>query len=43
VAVLKLGIYEGDKDESSAYTWSEPTSTNIGMNLRWFQAGCTAK
>jgi hypothetical protein len=43
VAVLKLGVYEGDAEESSAYTWSEPTSTNIGMNLRWFQAGCTKR
>ncbi len=43
VAVLKLGVYEEGKEESTAYTWTEPTSKNIGMNLRWFQAGCTAK
>jgi hypothetical protein len=43
VEVLKLGVYGEDREESLAYTWTEPTSTNIGMNLRWFQAGCTKK
>ena len=44
VEVLKLAVYGEDDDEKSlAYTWSEPESTNIGMNLRWFQAGCTKK
>ena len=43
VAVLKLAVYEEGKEDSTAYSWSEPTSTNIGMNLRWFQAGCTRK
>ena len=41
VAVLKLAVYEEGKEESVAYSWAEPTSNNIGMNLRWFQAGCT--
>lgn len=43
VDVLKLAVYQEGKDESLAYTWSEPSSTNIGMNLRWFQAGCTKR
>ena len=41
VDVLKLAVYEEGKDESLAYTWTEPGSINIGMNLRWFQAGCS--
>jgi len=44
VEVLKLAVYDSEDDEKSlAYTWAEPSSTNIGMNLRWFQAGCTKK
>ena len=43
VEVLKVGIYEEGNDESLAYSWAEPGSTNIGMNLRWFQGGCTKK
>jgi len=43
VEVLKLAIYQEGQDESLAYTWTEPGSTNLGMNLRWFQAGCTTK
>jgi hypothetical protein len=43
VEVLKLGVYRDEEEKSLAYTWSEPDSTNIGMNLRWFQAGCTAE
>ena len=41
IDVLKLAVYEEGKEESLAYTWSEPGSTTIGMNLRWFQAGCS--
>jgi len=41
VEVLKIAVYGEDAEESLAYSWAEPTSTNIGMNLRWFQAGCT--
>jgi len=43
VEVLKLGVYGEDREESLAYAWTEPTSMNIGMNLRWFQAGCTKR
>lgn len=43
VEVLKIGIYEEGNDESLAYSWAEPGSENIGINLRWFQGGCTKK
>ncbi len=42
VPVLKLAVFEEGKEESVAYSWAEPSAANIGMNLRWFQAGCTA-
>ena len=41
--VLKLAVYEEGEEKSLAYAWAEPTSTNIGLNLRWFQAGCAAE
>lgn len=41
--VLKIAVYEEGNDESLAYSWAAPDSTNVGMNLRWFQAGCTKK
>ena len=43
VEVLKLAVYEEGREESVAYSWAEPTSSNIGFNLRWFQAGCAAQ
>ena len=43
VEVLKIAVYGEDKEKSLAYSWAEPSSKNIGMNLRWFQAGCTKK
>jgi hypothetical protein len=42
LAVLKLAVYEEGNEESLAYAWAEPSAKNIGMNLRLFQAGCTA-
>ena len=36
-------VYEEGNDESLSYSWAAPDSTNVGMNLRWFQAGCTAE
>ncbi len=39
--VLKLAIYEEGKDKAVAYTWASPGSKNIGINMRWFQAGLT--
>ncbi|MEX1312125.1 MAG: chromophore lyase CpcT/CpeT, partial [Candidatus Sulfomarinibacteraceae bacterium] len=41
VEVLKIAVYEEGNDESLSYSWAAPDSTNVGMNLRWFQAGCT--
>jgi hypothetical protein len=41
VEVLKIAVYGEDKEKSLAYSWAAPNSTNVGMNLRWFQAGCT--
>ena len=41
VDVLKIAVYEEGRDESLAYSWAAPDSSNVGMNLRWFQAGCS--
>jgi hypothetical protein len=43
VEVLKIAVYEEGNDTSLAYSWAAPNSTNVGMNLRWFQSGCTKK
>lgn len=39
--VLKLAIYEDGKDKAVAYTWGSPGAKNIGVNMRWVQAGLT--
>ncbi|MCX8019061.1 MAG: chromophore lyase CpcT/CpeT [Chitinophagaceae bacterium] len=39
--VLKLALYESGSSKAIAYTWASPQSKNIGLNLRWFQAGLT--
>ena len=39
--VLKLAVYETGRERALAYTWAEPGSVNIGINLRWMQAGLT--
>ena len=41
--VLKLGLIDEAEDYTLTYTWTEPGSIRIGMNLRWFQAGLTAE
>jgi hypothetical protein len=41
--VMKLAIYEAGKEQSVAYTWTEPQGTRIGVNLRWIQVGCSPK
>lgn len=41
--VMKLAVYESGKEQAIAYTWTEPTGTRIGINLRWFQVGCSAR
>jgi CpeT/CpcT family (DUF1001) len=37
--VLKLALYEVGVSKAVMYTWASPGSNNIGINLRWFQAG----
>lgn len=39
--VLKLALYEVGVSKAIMYTWASPGSKNIGLNLRWFQAGLT--
>ena len=41
--VLKLGLIDESEDYTLTYTWTQPGSIRIGMNLRWFQAGLTAE
>jgi hypothetical protein len=39
--VLKLGIVDNASGKTVAYTWGDPDSERIGINLRWIQAGFT--
>lgn len=39
--VLKLGVIEDRTGYTLSYTWTQPGSPRIGLNLRWFQAGLT--
>ncbi len=39
--ILKLAIYEVGVSKAIMYTWASPLSKNIGINLRWIQAGLT--
>lgn len=41
VPIMKLALYEKGRNESFAYTWSDPDTGRIGINLRWIQAGFT--
>jgi hypothetical protein len=41
VPIMKLALYEKGREESFAYTWSDPEAGRIGINLRWIQAGFT--
>jgi hypothetical protein len=43
VPVMKLALYEAGKEQAFAYTWAEPGSKKIGINLRWIQVGCSVK
>jgi len=43
VPVMKLALYEDGKEQAFTYSWAETTSTKIGINLRWFQVGCSLK
>ncbi len=40
-AVLKLGIINEAIGETLAYSWTDPRSERIGLNLRWIQSGLT--
>jgi hypothetical protein len=39
--VLKIALYEVGISKAILYAWATPGSRNIGINLRWFQAGLT--
>lgn len=41
IPVLKLAVYHEETERALAYTWAEPGSKRIGINLRWMQAGLT--
>jgi hypothetical protein len=41
--ILKLGLIEDATGKTVTYIWSETDTSNIGMNLRWFQVGLTAE
>ena len=43
VPVMKFAVYEEGKEQSIAYSWAETTSKKVGINLRWFQAGCSIR
>lgn len=43
IPVLKLAVYQQGVEMALAYTWAEPGSRRIGINLRWMQAGLTRK
>ena len=39
--ILKLTFYEENNPKSFLYGWGSPGTKNIGINLRWLQAGLT--
>ncbi len=41
VPVVELAIYEAGQERSIAYSWADPSSSRIGINLRKLQVGCT--
>lgn len=41
--VLKIALYEDKNSKAVMYAWASPGSNNIGINLRWLQAGFTLK
>lgn len=41
--VLKLGLIENKSGRTVAYSWASTNAKQIGMNLRWFQAGVTQR
>jgi CpeT/CpcT family (DUF1001) len=39
--VLKIAVYETGVSKAIAYAWATPGAKNIGINMRWIQAGLT--
>jgi CpeT/CpcT family (DUF1001) len=39
--VLKIAVYEVGVSKAIMYAWASPGAKNIGLNLRWLQAGLT--
>ena len=39
--VLKVGVIEDRTGYTLSYSWAEPGSLRVGLNVRWFQAGLT--
>jgi hypothetical protein len=42
-AILKLTLLDQSTGKTIAYTWSDPESNTIGMNLGWIQFGFKPK
>lgn len=41
LTVFKIAFYEIGISKAIAYSWASPGSKNIGLNMRWLQAGFT--
>lgn len=41
VPVLKVGVIDDKTGYTLSYSWADPASRRIGLNMRWFQAGLT--
>ena len=39
--VLKIGVIDDRTGYTLSYSWADPASRRIGLNVRWFQAGLT--
>ncbi|WEN14095.1 CpcT/CpeT family chromophore lyase [Rhodanobacter sp. AS-Z3] len=41
--ILKIGLIENSSGRTVAYSWASTDAKQLGMNLRWFQAGVTLR
>lgn len=41
VPVLKVGVIDDNTGYTLSYSWADPASRRVGLNVRWFQAGLT--
>lgn len=41
VPVLKVGVIDDKTGYTLSYSWADPASRRVGLNVRWFQAGLT--